>query len=162
FDQVKTRLEQEVEKVVNAGHLRPGYFNSGQIIYDGSYNCGYANPYSIGDYWSNPADTIYTLLRARPHLTPALRTRLDTYLKAEFNAYPPYEITHIGWKDGAAREVFTLPPEVQAGRAAYIPLKQVTGFPGWTYNPFGFYAMWKYAEAYGGAKEIFDASEGRL
>lgn len=165
LDQLKARLAQEVQKMVTAGHLRPGYVNSGQLVYDGSYNCGYNNQYSIGDYWSNPSETLYTLLRARPLLSDPLKTAVDNYIKSEFAAYPPYQITHIGWKDGAAREAFIDPPEVVEGRKTYLPLTEEAGFAGWSYNPFGFYAMWKYAAAFLNqteAQNLFNASKGRL
>ena len=34
--------------------------------------------------------------------------------RREFLSFPPYTYNHIGWKDGAARETFIVPPEVAA------------------------------------------------
>jgi hypothetical protein len=160
--QVEAILAEEVQKVIAAGHLRPGYHSSGLLNYDGSYHCGYRYGYNLGDYWHNPAETFYFLLRALPHLPPATQSDLKAYLVDEFAAYPPYSVTHIGWKDGAAREIFDLPPEVEAERANYPPMFGDLDFSGWFYNPFGFYAMAKYADVFGGAKNIFDSSKHLL
>jgi hypothetical protein len=84
------------------------------------------------------------------------------YLQNEFQTYPPYLYEHIGWKDGASRQTFLLPPEVDAGRAGSSPEKKIDNFIGWEHSPFSFYALWKYAQEFGDAKKIFDASKGRL
>lgn len=160
-DQVRSRLVSEVEKMVAAGHLRPGYQNSGIFTYIASLNCGD----NLGDYWSNPADTLYVLSRALPYLSANLNTQVRTYLQSEFINFPPYNITHIGWKDGGAREAFTLPDEVETARlnfpAGNGPFN--THFTGWTYNPFAFYAMWKYAALFPDqAASIFNNSRSLL
>ncbi|MFC1922174.1 PQQ-binding-like beta-propeller repeat protein [Chloroflexota bacterium] len=157
-EQVRTRLAEEVEKILYAGHLRPGYHNSGIFTFALSRMCAD----NLGDYWHNPADTLYTLIRALPYLPTDLQTKLKSYLQAEFVAYPPYEYTHIGWKDGVPREVLDLPPEVEADKVNFPPSFGNTEYEGWFFAPHSFYAMWKYAEVFGDAKNIFDKSKNLL
>lgn len=156
--QVISLLENEVEKMLAAGHLRPGYLSTGFLEFRSKILCG-AN---LLDYWHNPADTIYTLLRTLPYTSDVLSQQTRSYLQNEYQVYPPYRYEHIGWKDGASREAFVLPPEVDSARANSTPQTEVHNFIGWSHSPFSFYALWKYAEVFGNAKEIFDASKGRL
>ena len=148
--ELQGRLADEVTKILAAGHLRPGYASAGLFNCYSTSGCG---EYML-DYWHNPADMIYALTRALPHLPPDLQASTKAYLAAEFAAYPPYQYTHIGWRDGAPREAFDLPPEVEADRANLPPSK----FGGWrlrglgaadskngNFPPYIFYAMWKYA-----------------
>ena len=155
---LKSILTSEVEKILAAGHLRPGYYSSGLFDHYGDRRCGSV----LSDYFSNPAETLITLLDALPYLSPDLQTRTRVYLQSEFSKYPPYKYTHIGWRDGAPREVFYLPPEVEADRLKFGPQTEVFGFEGWSFNPIGFYAMWKYAQVFGNAKGIFDAGKVKL
>jgi len=109
-----------------------------------------------------PGDVITTLIRALPHLSPNLQTAARNYLQAEYAAYSPVYITHIGWKSGTAREVFNIPPEVQNDFVNYPPAGVVYGYDGWSFAQHSFYALWKYATVFGGAKAIFDASKNNL
>lgn len=166
-DKLKARLEEEIQKILDAGHLRPGYTSHGLFDARSSHQCGDA----LVDYWHQPAETIYILSQALPHLSPQMQQNVRNYLQNEFAAYPPYEYNHVGWRDGAAREAFDLPPEVAADFVNYPPSQENYTFKNdggwgdegiWGRNPFMFYAMWKYAEIFGGAKAIFDASRNRL
>lgn len=156
--QLKALLSEQVEKILNTGHLRPGYASTGLFDLAGVRICG---P-DLVDYWHSPADTIYTLLRALPYLPADLQSRTRTYLQQEFNTYPLYEYEHIGWRDGAPREVFISPPEFESARANAGPEREISNFAGWRFSPFSFYALWKYAEVFGGAKPLFDAAKNRL
>ena len=76
------RLEREVQKMLAAGPLRPGYHDSGFIDLYG--NGGYTDERTMGelfDYFQNPADTVYTLLLAYPHLAPASQQQVKAYLQ---------------------------------------------------------------------------------
>jgi hypothetical protein len=156
--QIKARLASEVQKMIEAGHLRPGYSSTGHFDRLSIVKCGD----DLADYWHYPGDTILTLIRALPHLPPDLQGPAKSYIQSEFNAYPPYLYNHIGWKDGAGREAFDLPPETIVDLINYSPRNTKLGYPGWRYAPHQFYAMWKYAEVFGGAKTIFDAAKGKL
>ncbi len=134
--EIQSRLETEIQKIVDAGHLRPGYYNVAQFIISGMEN-----------YFENPGDTLYTLSIAYPHLSPGLKTQVQAYLQSEFNAYFDNEMYgRTGWS-GAARESMVLPPEVAADIAAnYPPTVGAGGGFLWQYPQHNFYAMWKYAQ----------------
>lgn len=154
-EQLKTLIKVQVEKILAAGHLRPGYMSSGIFDLAGSRICGA----DMVDYWHNPADTLYTLLRALPYLPAGTQGQVRTYLQNEFSQFPPYKYDHIGWRDGVAREIFTLPPEVEADLNNFGPEQGLSNFTGWDFNPFTFYALWKYAEEFGNAQSIFDSGK---
>ena len=149
--QIETLLENEVKKILAAGHLRPGYAGTGLLDLRSIRGCGS----DMLDYWHNPSDTIYTLLRVLPHLSDDLQLETRNYLIKEFNDYSPYKYEHIGWK-GAAREAYLLPPEVESDMKNMGPETRTFGFAGWEFSPFSFYALWKYAEEFGDAETIFD------
>jgi len=153
--EVQARLETEIQKIISAGHLRPGYHSTGIADDALSFRCGD----DLLDYWSNPSDTIITLIRVLPHLPPSLQQSTRDYIQSEFNAYPPHLYNHIGWRDGAQRELFDTPPEFEAARIDYGPEGFSHGSaPPWRRSPRAFYALWKYAEEFGNATEIFDTA----
>jgi hypothetical protein len=151
---LKAKLNSEVQKMISAGHLRPGYFSSGHIDGDANQACGDA----LLDYFHNPADTLWVLSTAMPYLTPDVAQNVKTYLQSEYAAYNPTTVTHVGWRAGAGRDWFDLPPDVDADRVNY-PATQWGGsyeFVGWSQKyggtnipPYAFYAMWKYAQVIG-------------
>lgn len=155
---IKSLLETEVQRIVDAGHLRPGYLSSGIFDSGGNRTCGAR----LLDYWHNPSDTIYVLLRALPHLPAGLQSQVRSYLQNEFSQFPPHTYESVGWRDGAPREVFILPPEAEEDRANAGPEIGVDNFKGWDFNPFVFYALWKYAQEFGDAASIYEASKSRL
>jgi hypothetical protein len=165
-DQLKAKLASEVQKILDSGHLRPGYFNSG--LFDGQAHpeCGD----NLADYWHSPSDTLYTLIRALPHLPGDLQQSTKSYLQNEFAVYAPYNVVHVGWRDGTNRDDFLLPPEVEADLVNHPPsIWSSYSFVGWggmdtdaKFPPHMFYALWKYAQIFGGARQIFDDSQHRL
>jgi outer membrane protein assembly factor BamB len=155
---LREKLSTEVQKTLDAGHLRPGYLSHG---FDHSTERRIGE--NLIDYWHHPGDTLYTLLRALPHLPADQRDDVREYLQSEFAAYPPYQYVHIGWRDGAAREAFDLPPEVEADLVNHPPHSNYGSFyEGWHFPPHMFYALWKYALEFGDARTIFDQSRNRL
>lgn len=156
LDELKQRLVGEVQKMLNAGHLRPGYHAQGLGDFGTNTCCRY-----LSHYFSNSSDTLYALIRALPHLPASMQAQVRTYLQQEYAKSPPHVNAHMGWKDGAPREVFDLLPEVEAKMAAFGPLSgEYTEY--WTYPQYMFYGLWKYAQEFGGAKQIFDAAKSRL
>lgn len=153
-NEINSRLETEIQKIVDAGHLRPGYYHSGTL------NRGFVN------YFENPGDTLYILSIAYPHLSPGLKAQVQTYLQNEFNTYFDNEMyARTGWS-GAAREASVLPPEVAADIAGgnYPPsLGAGQGFI-WQYPQHNFYAMWKYAQNIPGvnALTVYNLAKGKL
>ncbi len=155
---LRQRLADEVSKIVNAGHLRPGYRSNGLMDNPTRDRIG---DYLI-DYWHNTSDIIYALSQTLPYLPTDLQEEVKLYLQTEFENYPPYIYTHVGWKDGAPREAFMMPQETEADRVNHPPDVSGYGYEGWTWPPNMFYALWKYAEIFGDASDIFEASRSRL
>ncbi len=157
---IQARLESEVQKMLDAGHLRPGYMSHGIFDLVGRHTCGD----DLADYWSSPTETIVTLINALPYLSPAMQQDVKTYIQNEFNANLPYETNHVGWQNGAAREIFDLPPEVTAdlvnngAESQNYTFKNSGGWNSegvWGRSPYVFYALWKYAELFGGAANMY-------
>ncbi len=179
--QLSQRLEAEVIKILDAGHLRPGFHDSG--LWGQSASGAYA-PYVEGDhlaeYFHNPGDTVTTLLSALPYLSPSLQTRVKDYVRNNYgpgSAYDFTRIAHIGWKNGAQREIFTDTPE----RANLIsrnfddPNNNIATVPRtysyfdpnlikfWNFPPSSFYAAWKYAQVFPNeASTVFNAMQNKL
>jgi hypothetical protein len=156
---LKQALSDQVEKILAAGHLRPGYGISGNFDLSGKQICGD----NMMDYWHDPTDSLITLMGTLPYLTTDQQNRVKAYLRSEFQNFPPYDYVHIGWKDGASRDWADLPPEMDLRRLTIPPSEWLNyDFKVWQFPPHIFYAMWKYAQVFGGAKTIFDASMTRL
>ncbi len=97
--------------ILAAGVLRPGYHDSG--FYD-LYGSGrQTDERALGeifDYFQNPADTVYTLLLAYPHLSTATQQQVKTYLQDNYGPGAKYDFTrivHTGWGP-APREKSTM------------------------------------------------------
>lgn len=155
---LKGLLAAEIQNIIHDGHLRPGYASTGIFDLWSEQTCGDA----LLDYWHQPADTLYALLRALPYLPPDLQAQTRAYLQSEFSAYPPYLFNHTGWQAGSPRELYDLPPEVEADRLAMGPQYANYGYAGWGLAPHTFYALWKYAQVFGGAQTIYNASKNQL
>jgi hypothetical protein len=140
---LKKRLETEVRKILDRGHLMPGFAKIGLIDFMTVSRLG---QYLL-HYWHNPSDMLLTLLRAMPHLPPEMQKEVRQYLQNEYAAFPPYRYTHTGFKDGTPREPFAYPPSTR--RIFEHDFEPLVGSPfaGWSKPPHNVYAMWKYAQA---------------
>lgn len=178
--QLTQQLESEVQKMLTAGHLRPGYYNAGfmDLYGDG----GYTDERTFGelfDYFQNPSDTVYSLLLAYPYLSPSTQSQVKSYLQTYYGPGATYDFTkivHIGWGTGAQREVFITPQQAYSvwGSASYKPplnpsTQPICGWCGYWHNfpPFSFYAAWKYAQIVGNndptfAKTIFNLMSSKI
>lgn len=114
---LQTKLSNEVQKILAAGHLRPGFMDSGLV--GGSFAAG--NPPTIpgnhlNEYFTTPGETLATLASAIPFLSPTPQAQVKQYLQnEESNVNSKVEtIAHIGWRNGAQRELFDDPPEIAA------------------------------------------------
>jgi hypothetical protein len=98
---------------------------------------------------------------------------VKAYLQANYGPGAQYDFTkivHVGWGSGASREVYDIPQDDFAffGQPYRPPLVPSTspicascGY--WrSFPPSGFYAAWKYAGVFGGAKAIFDSMRSKL
>jgi hypothetical protein len=140
--ELRARLEREVQRMVDlytaqgtSGFLRPAYISDG-----GSISNTIAMP-EPNTYFRLPADTLYTLSVAYPHLSSGLQTQVRNYLAAYWQRYfTGQAVRGVGWNFGTPREAMVYPPEV-AARMAEIgdtvngPMAQRV-----------FYAAWRYAQ----------------
>jgi outer membrane protein assembly factor BamB len=154
---LRRTLASEIEKIIQAGHLRPGYYHGtlGTYHLDKGYNS------YLTDYFHNPAQTFITLIDALPHLSPDLQSQLRTYLQNEWAGYG--NAVHIGWRDGAAREVFSIPPDIQARMGDFGPQTGIYGLT-WDYR-YSLYGRWKYIQEFDDqnhslAIQVFDQIRG--
>src|SRR5690606_54467 len=155
---LQSQLEAEIQKILDAGHLYPGYMSHGIFDLRAQFECGD----NIVDYWSHPSETLYTLLMALPHLPAGMQSQVRAYVQAEYSAYPPFPVNHVGWNEGASRSDFILPPEVEADRLTLPYSAKNNNFSAWNRNPFTYYALWQYAKEFGFAAEIYNVSKNYL
>lgn len=133
---LRQNLESEVQKILDAGRLKPGYYNSGQFNITRE----------LTDYYENPGETVYTLAMAYPHLSTGLQTQVRNYLIGYFADYfDPTMYSSTGWADGVSREAMPIPPDVIADFAD-MPAREGAGSWSWMYPPHNFYALWKYSQ----------------
>lgn len=151
--ELSSRLETEVQKILNAGNLRPGYYNAGQF-----------RNTELADYFVNPGDTLYTLTRAYPYLSPSLQTATETYLKDYFATYFSATMyARVGWSEGAPRDAVMTPPEVSTAMANSANSTWVGHGWAWSYPQVNFYAMWKYAALFPGeASQVYALAKQEL
>lgn len=155
--QLRELLAEEIRKWLDAGHLHIGYFNGSQF---GHVPKRYSH---LNDYFESPGENLWALLRALPHVPAPLQKELREFIRKEFAAYPPAATASIGWKDGASRDYFLYPPEVDADRANFPASPRSSAHPWRTaLPPINFYALWKYAKEFGGAAEHYAAAKGKL
>lgn len=143
-EQLGARLEQEVSKIVAAGHLKPSYSTSIAQHHSQKFE-DYFN-----QYWHDPADLHLVLLRALPYLSANLQNQVKAYLQSEFAQFSPAVYAHIGFTSGQQRDPYPYPPSETVFRLFTIPdLGPQTGsmFAGWNLPPYNVYALWKYAQA---------------
>lgn len=135
-DQARGLLEEQVQKIISAGLLRPGYYNGGQFNLTRE----------LTDYYENPGETLYTLVLAYPHLSSTTQNQLRSYLDNYFATYFDSEMyATTGWADGTPREAMPIPDDLLASMAADGPSVRA-GDLSWSYPPYNFYSLWKYAQ----------------
>ncbi|MCA9386192.1 S-layer homology domain-containing protein, partial [Candidatus Dojkabacteria bacterium] len=159
--EVVAELESEIQKIISAGHLRPGYHSTGIFDLNAKAECGD----ELIDYWSTPGENIYILLAALPHLSPSTQTALRSYIQNEYQNYGPGTYTDIGWSSGVQREAFITPDDVQSMMSSYPAESTHSSYGtkgGWDVNPLNVYAAWKYALEFGNANEVYNSIKGRL
>jgi outer membrane protein assembly factor BamB len=149
-EDLRQNLISEIEKILEAGHLRPGYYH-GTL---GTYHLGkLANSY-MTDYFHNPAETFVTMIDALPHLPTTLQQEVREYLQSEWYIYG--DKVHIGWRDGVARETFEIPPEIQVQMDNFTPKTSIYGST-WDYR-YSIYGRWRYIKEFADtslAKQVF-------
>ncbi|MFA6005046.1 MAG: PQQ-binding-like beta-propeller repeat protein [Patescibacteria group bacterium] len=161
---ITARLENEITKVIAAGHLRPGYSTHGG--FDPATLEQYGD--DLTDYFHNTADTVLALSNAYPHVSSGLQTSIQTYLQSEMASYSPCTYRNNGWGGasrnsmGSALAGFDLPPDVEINTGTN-PADWGTNFAGWAWPPYPLYAVWKYAQNTGAnPATLFTSCSGKL
>jgi len=152
-DHLKGRLTEEIQRILDAGHLQPGYYNAGQFIarYD-----------HLSMYFQVPADTFYVLARALPHLPAAQQQALREYLQKEFKQHPLVEVAAYGW-EGSPRSWADYPPEAVEMLARHKDSPALTGRWMFRFPPQNIYALYKYAQAgLGEPAKLLEAARAKL
>jgi len=137
--QIKQTLETEIQKIVDAGNLNPGYYNLGQWHHD-----------FLQTHFENPGDTLWTLCRAYDQITdPNLKNQLETYLNDQFAEYfNPTIYARKGWSEGVSREYLVYPQEVADSIPTVGKSTNTTGRVSFNYPPHNFYALYLYADLF--------------
>lgn len=139
---VEQRLTVEIRKMIETGHLRPLDENCTEHYWMFRHQFGDL-PHHL---WRNPAETIYTLLRALPHVPAEMKRPLRDYIQQEWRRNPPTRVTRMDWS-GANRQYALAPPEVDEWCRTAGSTAPGAGFAAWKFNPFNYYACWMYAQA---------------
>ncbi|MGE0463954.1 MAG: PQQ-binding-like beta-propeller repeat protein [Vicinamibacterales bacterium] len=140
--ELRARVEREVQRMVDLfvaqgenGFLRPAYISDGGGL---SNNIIQPEP---NTYFRVPADTLYTLSVAYPHLSTGLQSQVRSYLAAYWQRYfASQQVRGVGWSTGTQREAMVYPPEVAARMA------EIGDTLGGTMPQRVFYAAWRYAQ----------------
>jgi len=160
---LQDQLALQVQRMIDAGHLAPGLaYVADHYVYDTAPDGRTSAYYQFDDYWHNPAETVYTLALALPYLPADMQAAARTYLQSEFNRNPPHTYIHAG-PSGARRELSGLPPSFSLAFPGFsfnpatyyfaygvmdYPRQNSEGMLGWDFNPYNFYACWKYAQVF--------------
>jgi hypothetical protein len=152
-EQLKQRLSEEIHKILDAGHLQPGYYNTAQFSTRFDH---------MSAYFQVPADTFYVLARALPHLPKDQQQALRVYLQKEYTEGPLVQVASYGWQ-GAPRTWSEYPPEAAAMLSRVKDSPMASGRWMWPFPPHNVYALYKYAQAgLGDPKELLQAARGKL
>jgi len=121
------KLESEVQKVVNAGHLAPFRAAYGEI----------RNPGNGQFYWYHRYDTVYTLSLVYPYVNSTLQNSIKSYLQSEMVTYPVWSATLLSAQTGTQRN----PDELTSAERGNLP-SSYSSRP----KLFALYALWLYAK----------------
>ena len=139
-------LEEEIQAIVNAGHLASFFIERGfttpqGIPGDSSHpEDGLVKFGSAGNvYWFDPGELVYTLSLAYPYLSIGLQNQVRSYLQNEMSLYPPLE--PLPWPPdwltaGTRGETYSMTVGVNVWPPPAPPLSTL-------------YALWAYADATG-------------
>lgn len=143
---VRLRLEEEIQKMVTAGHLKPGLFRSN--VGDDTLNGNSLTKAEMDQgtfYFSSLSDTVYAMVRALPHVSTPLQEQARAYIQAEMAAYPIDVYAYVGHVDGTPRQAAVIPPDHVAKFTLGKQTTVVNNLP-WKFPMMSFYAAWKYAQ----------------
>lgn len=84
-EDIRQKLNAEVQKTIDAGHLYPFRTFYGELV--AQY------------YWYEADDVVYALSLAYPYLDASLQTEVSAYLTSEMQNYPPLGTSGNGWNN---------------------------------------------------------------
>jgi hypothetical protein len=177
--ELATKLETEIQAILTAcdtqntcGFLKPAFLDEAQ------FNSWYSN---MQNYYEAPADTLYTLSQAYPHISNSnLKEQLRIFLTTKWypkyfrfdNSGSPVISVRTGWVDGVQRDASYLPNEVVADFANFDQDYSEGTDGRWSWfdfsylnlNPNTFYAMYLYAKnvAPNQAETIYNLAKAKL
>jgi hypothetical protein len=125
-----TRLDDQVSRLVAAGHMAPWRVQPGETE---SYF-----------YFTDPYELVLILSRARPCLSPAVAAQAAEYLARHIAEYPVGLVALLPHDQGRFREVYDLPPEQRTFRYRRWLWRSLNTRP----RMMAFYAMWAYADVF--------------
>lgn len=126
-DDLKLKLENEVQKIINSGHLAPFRAMYGEM--DAQPRAHY--------FWYHRYDTIYTLSLVYPYLNTTLQNSVRSYIQTELQNYPLTSTTLLDPQVGTKREPDSL-----------TTTERYSIDSGYNRRPklFALYALWLYAQ----------------
>ena len=95
-DQLLVRLEEEIIKIINTGHLMPFRMQYGER--PRQYPAP-SHEYAFYEPWG----MMLTLGKAYPYVSTQLKTQIIDYIQTETNLYPPWSSSGLG-ADGSYRQ----------------------------------------------------------
>ncbi len=99
--QLQAKLERHVRAMVEAGHLAPLLY-----IYGGIGGTRFAHY-----YWVGSPELAHALAMAYPYLSADLQQQVKSYLRSEWQAFAPFEISDRHYTEGAPRAPYEMPWE---------------------------------------------------
>lgn len=152
-DPLAKKLVTEVQKMLDAGLLRPGFRPTWTALM----------PDFRGTYFSNPADTVFTLTRCLPLLPKDMQPKVKARIQKLNAKYPVDQYINIGWLDGAPRECFDLAPEsiadIKEGKSNRVKPARLRGGK---MTPWNFYAASLLAQDSANPKKAFQQLKTKL
>lgn len=164
-----SQLEEQIQAIVDAGHLLPflierGFTTAQGIPGDSAHpEDGLARFRPGNIYWFDSGELVYTLSLAYPYLSSSLQSQVRSYLQNEMDLYPPLE--PLPWPPnwlmtgGMRREAYSVTLSISTWPPPAPPLSTL-------------YALWAYADAIGDwdylanhwlqIKSLFDSKKDKV
>ncbi len=139
----QARLEEEIAKVLAAGHLRPGWTNHGKP--DIQWNHPELTLPNLTVYGKYVYELLLPLLSAYRHTRPQTRTKLRQYIKDEFRDWTPPRAAYVPDAGGAPREWCDLPEDAVLN-TAFAAYEVDNDDAPWRISPLYWYLAWRVVE----------------
>ena len=152
--ELRAKLAEEIQKMVDAGNLKPAWYNFGQWHHT-----------ALSPHFLWPTDTLLVLCRAYNHISePTLKADLESYIMAQWSEYfYPTMYGAKGWSEGVSRDRMEYPPEISQQMTTRNKSANASGRCSFNYPPHGHYAIYKFAELFPSyATQAYNQARGRL